>query len=249
MHEKHVNSLEKLQKSRDYLKNFNRQYKVQQKGIYEHSEELFKPLIEEQKKANEAIKTLAISNQTALNQKQLPEPNKEPNNPVTIKSNQIGIESLPKTLLFTQNEQSGDHFLNGKKVEINGNIIKLSNSNTSYEFTDNLSDLLNGVDVNIIDNHKSLEDYRNILDEAGSSKQANRYKNVMKRINEVKKQGHGIITISENPKDLWDRLQILITASKEGHNNTFEEQTAILSKLMELGEITHEDYKKFLHKK
>ena len=136
--------------------------------------------------------------------------------------------------------------LNDKKVEIDENIIKLSNSNTSYDFSNQLRDLLNGENINNIDNSKTLIDYFNLISEAGAAKNSQRYKQLNKRINELQKHGRGIITISENPKDLWERLEVLQAASKEGHNNSIEEKTAILTKLLKLNQITHEDYKKFL---
>ena len=68
----------------------------------------------------------------------------------------------------------------------------------------------------------------------------------MDRLNEIYKgKGLEVITISEDPKELWDRLKILTAASKEGHNN-LNEKSAILDKLLQLKEITTEQYKSLL---
>ena len=72
-------------------------------------------------------------------------------------------------------------------------------------------------------------------------------KELKRKINSLYKgKALEVITISENPKELWDRLKILIAASKEGHNNTLNEKTAIFDKLLQLGEITKEHYKSIL---
>ena len=49
-----------------------------------------------------------------------------------------------------------------------------------------------------------------------------------------KGEGILVITISEKPKELWDRLRILTPASK-GHNSSLNEKSAILDKLLHLG--------------
>ena len=59
-------------------------------------------------------------------------------------------------------------------------------------------------------------------------------------------KGSGVITISENPKESRERLDILVAASKEGHNNNLEEKSAILDKLLQLKEITNKQYKSIL---
>ena len=90
MNKKYKKYLKEIHQSRNNLKNFNRNYRLQQKGLYEQSEKLFEPLIDEQKKSNEAIKEL--TNITTNTLKQLPDPNnlrqiQQPNNPITIRIN------------------------------------------------------------------------------------------------------------------------------------------------------------------
>ena len=239
--EKRIKDLELLSLSRQHQKNLNRDYRLQKKGTYEQSEELFEPLIakqnevlEQQEKQMEAIKPL-------LNMKAI-----KPNLPIELKTNNMGTEQLPKTWMFKQNDK-GDLFFNDKLIIIEDGNIQLANSTTSYPFTDNLKALLNGADIDSIDDENDLLNYSNLATEVKSSKQSKRSKALMKKISKMYKgNALQVITVSENPKELWDRLKVLTAASREGHNNNLDEKSAILDKLLQLKQITTKQYKKLL---
>ena len=78
--------------------------------------------------------------------------------------------------------------LNNKPVTIENDNIRLKISNTSYPFTDNFKALLYGEDVKNIDNYDDLVNYLNFTSEAGSSQVAFRRKNVIDRINDLRKK-------------------------------------------------------------
>ena len=236
--QKKVRDLELLSLAKQHQKNFNRDYRLQRKGLYEQSDDLFKPLLEQQEKQTEAIKALDLNDH--MNQKTL---KSKPNLPIELKTNNIGTKPLSKTWMFKQNS-SGDFFLNNHPLIIEDGNIRLVNSNSSYLYTDNLKALLNRVDISSIDDREALINYSNLTTEAKSSKSSVRSKRLMDRLKI--KFGGQVITISENPKDLWKRLEVLTAAAREGHNNNLEEKSAILDKLLQLREITKVQYKTML---
>ena len=236
--QKRVRDLELLALAKQHQKNFNRNYRLQRKGLYEQSDDLFKPLLEQQEKQTEAIKALDLKER--INQKTI---ESKPNLPIELKTNNIGTKPLSKTWMFKQNS-SGDFFLNNHPLIIEDGNIRLVNSNSSYPFTDKLKALLNGADISSIDDREALINYSNLTTEAKSSKSSVRSKRLMDRLKT--KFGGQVITISENPKDLWGRLEVLIAAEREGHNNNMEEKSAILDKLLQLGEITKKQYQLLL---
>ena len=235
--------LKLLSLSREHQKNFNRDFRLQKKGLHEQSEEIFEPLIvkqnellKQQEKQIEAIK--------ALKPKAIE--GSKPTLSIEIKTNNLGTEKVPKTWRFTQNGY-GNFFLNDHLLVIEDDNIRLANSNNSYPFTDNLKALLNGAEISSVNDKEALINYSNLTIEANSSKSSKRKKELKRKINSLYKgKALEVITITENPKKLWDRLKILIAASKEGHNNTLNEKTAILDELLKLGEITKEHYKSIL---
>ena len=230
--QKKARDLELLSLARQHQKNFSRDYRLQRKGLYEQSDDLFKPLLEQQEKQTEAIKALREV------------PTQKPNLPIEFKTNNTGTKPLSKTWMFKQNA-NGDFFLNDHLLIIKDGNIRLANSNSSYPFTDNLNALLNGADISSIDDKEALVNYNNLTTEAKSSKSSVRSKRLLDRLKYTYK-GEGVITISENPKELWDRLKVLTAASREGHNNSLDEQTAILDKLLQLKQITKQQYKAML---
>ena len=57
--------------------------------------------------------------------------------------------------------------------------IRLANSNTSYPFVNNFKVLLNGADINSINDKDALNNYKNLTKEAGSNIKSNRGKELM----------------------------------------------------------------------
>ena len=101
--------------------------------------------------------------------------------------------------------------------------------------------LLSGISIDNVDNIDDLKNYLNLTNEAGSSKVALRHQKLLNKI--YPRLGTGIIVIPSDPQDLWQRLGVIMAAAKEGHNNHYAERSAILDKLLQLKEITVEDYK------
>ena len=75
--------LDLLSLARQHQMNFNRDYRLQRKGLYEQSDDLFKPLLELQEKQTEAIK--------ALDQRSV-EPGSKPNLPIEFMTNITGTK-------------------------------------------------------------------------------------------------------------------------------------------------------------
>ena len=163
--EKRIKDLELLALSREHQKNFNRDYRLQKKGLYEQSEDIFKPLIQQQEKQTEVIKALEPKLKAIEGLK--------PNLPIQLKTNNIGSEHLSKTWRFKQNAD-GDFFFNDKLLLIENGIIRLANSPHSYPFTDNLQALLNGANIDSINDKDDLVNYNNLATEAKSSKNSGR---------------------------------------------------------------------------
>ena len=232
-----ANELQGLVKAKQTRKNFNERYHLQRKGQYEANEDFFKPLVDEQKLLRE---TMSSQQQ----QQQQIQSTGTPNLPIEFHSNLIESKTLPETWQFVQNTQNGGYFLNGKPITIHNDIIKLTNSNTSYPYTDNMKTLLSGISIDSVDNIDDLKNYLNLTNEAGSSKLASRHQKLLNKI--YPRLGTGIIVISSDPKDLWQRLGVIMAAAREGHNNHYEERSAILDKLLQLKEIAMEDYKALL---
>lgn len=234
--------LNTLISARDKLKNFNRDYNLQQKALFDNSEQIFKPLIDEQKITNEKLVDIVNSKNNLL---ALPTSTPQPTDE-KIKTVKTNGDELPKTWKLIQN-QNNEFKINNKLIDISDNEIGLKNSNTRYPFNESMKKLLTG---DILENH-SFEDivnYFNLTNESGSNRQADRYTQLETylRKNIVPKNGSEIITISSNPNDLQKRLNILLSAKKEGHNSGGEEISAILDKLLDLKKITIKDYKKLL---
>ena len=94
-------SLDLLSLAKQHQMNLNRDYRLQKKGLYEQSDDLFKPLLEQQERQTEAIQAL---NQ-GLESKAIE--SSKPNLPVELKSNSLGTKPLAKTWMFKQNS-NGD---------------------------------------------------------------------------------------------------------------------------------------------
>ena len=126
--QKKARDLELLSLARQHQKNFSRDYRLQRKGLYEQSDDLFKPLLEQQEKQTEAIKALrkAPRHVSVVGLK--------PNLPIEFKTNNTGTKPLSKTWMFKQNA-NGDFFLNDCLLIIKDSNIRLANSNSSYPFT------------------------------------------------------------------------------------------------------------------
>ena len=192
---------------------------------------------------------------------------KQPNQPLEIKSNLIGNVKLPKSMVFQQLKDTGEFYLNNAKlnIDLDNNIIKVNNKQNSYPLNDELLNILNGKNIQDVNDFESLLNYQNLLTDSGfRSKHAKRYQELVNRIDELFPKEEGLkhlfgdgliceaeakpLILSNDPKELWNRLTILLSAKSHGHNNSLQEISAILDQLLKLNEINITQYKNFLPK-
>ena len=83
-----------------------------------------------------------------------------------------------------------------------------------------------------------LDDYKNLLNDVGASTCSKRYRHLSGT-----PVGEGFSFLPDNVQELQVRLEKLIAAAKEGHNNVFNEGMAILKRLLEAKAITLTDFK------
>ena len=241
-----LSEYKKLPNSNDNVKKFFRENKLAKQGIYEKSEELFKPIIEPIKKQTELLENLNNDNQSKELQKI------ENRDKVEKVITNLGKRELPKTWLFELNKDKNVYTLNDKNVNLDENDnLYIEGSKHKHKATQGLIDLLNNADIDNFDvNNKQdvidLKNYLSITDDAGSNKQANRYQQLINKI--TGRNGSGIVVIPNDKKQLWERLKILLAGKREGHNNSLEEITGILDQLLKMKEITIDDYKNFMSK-
>ena len=115
----------------------------------------------------------------------------------------------------------------------------------------NFVNLLRGADLN----NYAVEDlikYKAMLDRVGAVKSLRRYKQLENLLSTGVKVGKGLsekqktettVFLPDDPQELLNRLNILISAIKEGHNSSFNEIHAILKRLLEKKILNEEDYK------
>ena len=107
------------------------------------------------------------------------------------------------------------------EVDKGRRLMRVHNKHSAYEITQELVDLIKG---------KPLRDYsREMLDE---------YRHLSGT-----PVGEGFSFLPNNVQELQARLEKLIAAAKEGHNNVFNEGMAILKRLLEVKAITLTDFK------
>ena len=128
-----------------------------------------------------------------------------------------------------------------KTFEMNGKTFK---------FNKNIINLMRGAPLEGQSYH-NLEVYAGILAEANAAPFRGRFKDVKDKLNDFEDfpTGEGLsattIFLPDDPSELFNRLQILLTARKEGHNSTENEIHAILKRLLEKNLITNKQYKFF----
>ena len=246
------NEYKKQPDTNDKVKQFFYENKLAKRGMYEKSEELFKPIIDQQIKQNETIEkqltNLNHDNQIARIDNNNDKPIFE--NP-NISLVNLSNNPLPNSLQFYQNNNNGKFYLNNKEVEHNKESDEFSfkNSNKKYPVTRKLiallgNDNLENYSVNNEEDLENLKNYHNLLIEAKSSKRAGRFQSLNKKLLNFN-SGSGLIVLPNDKNQLWERLKILLAGKKEGHNNSLEEITGILDQLLKMKEITIEEYKKF----
>ena len=162
-------------------------------------------------------------------------------------------KKLPKSMLFEHSTSivggrgQTRFYLGGKEIFVNPKeSLLFAPDKTAFIVDRNFVDLLRGADLEQYENDDLLK-YRTILDKVGTAKNAKRYKDLKYLLTETfstpMKSGKGITFLPDDPKELINRLEILLAATKEGHNSSFNEIHAILKRLLEKGIISEKDYK------
>ena len=118
--------------------------------------------------------------------------------------------------------------------------MRVRGKRSAYEITQQLVDLIKGKPLHDY-SREVLDDYKNLLNDVGASTRSKRYRHLSGT--PVKKMGEGFSFLPDNVKELQARLEKLIAAAKEGHNNVFNEGMAILKRLLEVKAITLTDFK------
>ena len=261
-------NLLKLSNSRKNLRDTFFQRKLQQKGIDLANSELFQPVIETQKELIQEQKKNTQEIKKAIEDKKSKSVNIDPpkiidENPKTqIISNN---SKLPPTWQASENITTKERFFNDKKITTNLETLTLEIEGSEKEFpmTVGFLELIKG--ANLQDYSKEdLKLYRSFVEEAKSSQSAHRYKDLLKlladqrgdglnhfssksrSVGKAKAREPKVQFLSSNPNELKERLNILLAAKIEGHDNNFNEINAILDELLKMKEITKEELQKYL---
>ena len=251
----HIKLLENLSNQKKINKNFNRQFRLEKQGFIEQSKELFKPIIEQQEKTNKNI--LKAIEQNPQNQvPAIEQPNRVFPPIKKLDRNNSYFQFMEKAeddfnlfKLGTRNE-SPQLKANSEEIIVIPNkpekeIINLKNSIGlnkllfKKNFTNNDSYDITNDDLK---NYFALYDY--LGEDEGTSERAKAIRALRdyRRDHPEEYSGNGIVTISENPEELFKRLEILLAAKSQGHNNSKDEISAILDELLKQNHIDKAQY-------
>ncbi|ESO95582.1 hypothetical protein LOTGIDRAFT_175139 [Lottia gigantea] len=241
-----------LKRNREYIKAKNKiktqveKNKLQQLGLTENLQTLFQPILKSQE---DIKKKLALE----------PTPRIEPHHPKPIEYGGIIIMSLdvinrlfsnpdpvlPKSISPLVDDEG--LLFNGFRIRFSGNspIFKIDTKDFIYTLTKGLIDLMTGEDpvklyIRAIEHDDEYE-----VDEASDYTEDN--PPIIQEIDELEDMvsGQDIRFLSDNTEELFNRLQIILAAMKEGHQShrQFNEVNCILKRLLEKGIIDQNDYK------
>lgn len=237
-------------KTKDNFIKHNDDIKLQKLGITENLEKLYQPITKGQEQISKDLK--GITNIQEQNNKLLALTNgkeEEPKKYVLLDGRE-----LSKTWQVWFNQDNGKFTINNSEFTLNDQkeFVTSNGVNTKIVLTDDIQDLIYG--DNDFKNYtkQQLEDYLDLMVISNSSKSAARYKNIIKVLKTFEGSAlasaylnkDNVVVIPDNPDQLLKRLEILIAACKEGHNNNFNEINAILKQLMKKNIISKSDYKR-----
>ncbi|ESO93294.1 hypothetical protein LOTGIDRAFT_161860 [Lottia gigantea] len=260
-----------LKRNREYIKAKNKiktqveNNRLQQLGLTENLQTLFKPILKSQE---DIKKRLAIE----------PSPHKDP--PIEyggiktlddikrLFSNPV--PDLPKSISPIVDDEG--LLFNGYRIRFSGNSpqFKIDTKDSIFTLTRGLRDLMNGEDVEIAD-YKDLVAYSKflhairksgpetrtlkevdlyitkVIEEEEVDDYAEDYPPIIQEIDEfddMVASGQGITFLSDNNKELLNRLEIILAAMKEGHRSDrqYNEVNGILKRLLEKKIVTKKDY-------
>ena len=103
----------------------------------------------------------------------------------------------------------------------------------------------NKIDVNKFNDEEkeALVEFVDYAGGLGGDKRSNLYKSIQKIKNEnIEGSSVSFVFLSSNPNILVERLEVLIGESLAGNKNAFREASAILNELLQMNEISKEEY-------
>ena len=232
----YVNKLETLSKERRAFEANVRKHKLAQLGLMENVGLYTQPILAEQERTREAIEALGNSNNKQLETSEIPKKQIEFQDTFQIDFRNID-QDLPKSIrpVFSQ-----DGFKIGKayiEVDKERRLMRVRGKRSAYEITQQLVDLIKGKPLHDY-SREVLDDYKNLLNDVGASTRSKRYRHLSGT-----PVGEGFSFLPDNVQELQAKLEKLIAAAKEGHNNVFNEGMAILKRLLEVKAITLTDFK------
>ena len=234
MTSEYVNKLETVSKERRAFEANVRKHKLAQLGLMENVGLYTQPILAEQERTRKAIESLQYNNKHV--EETTPKKQIEFQDTFQIDFRNID-QDLPKSIrpVFSQ-----DGFKIGKayiEVDKGRRLMRVRGKRSAYEITQELVDLIKGKPLRDY-SREVLDDYKNLLNDVGASTRSKRYRHLSGT-----PVGEGFSFLPDNVQELQARLEKLIAAAKEGHNNVFNEGMAILKRLLEVKAITLTDFK------
>ena len=231
MTSEYVNKLETVSNERRAFKHNVRKHKLAQLGLMENVGLYTQPILAEQERTRKAIESLQDSNKETTPKKQI-----EFQDTFQIDFRNID-QDLPKSIrpVFSQDGfKIGNAYI---EVDKGRRLMRVRGKRSAYEITQELVDLIKGKPLRDY-SREVLDDYKNLLNDVGASTRSKRYRHLSGT-----PVGEGFSFLPDNVQELQARLEKLIAAAKEGHNNVFNEGMAILKRLLEAKAITLTDFK------
>ena len=232
MTSEYVNKLETVSNERRAFKHNVKKHKLAQLGLMENVGLYTQPILAEQERTRKAIESLQDSN------KEETTPKKQIEFQDTFQIDFRNIDQdLPKSIrpVFSQDGfKIGNAYI---EVDKGRRLMRVHGKRSAYEITQELVDLIKGKPLRDY-SREVLDDYKNLLNDVGASTRSKRYRHLSGT-----PVGEGFSFLPDNVQELQARLEKLIAAAKEGHNNVFNEGMAILKRLLEAKAITLTDFK------
>ena len=231
MTSEYINKLETVSKERRAFEANVRKHKLAQLGLMENVGLYTQPILAEQERTHKAIESLQDSNKETTPKNQI-----EFQDTFQIDFRNID-QDLPKSIrpVFSQDGfKIGNAYI---EVDKGRRLMRVHGKRSAYEITQELVDLIKGKPLRDY-SREVLDDYKNLLNDVGASTRSKRYRHLSGT-----PVGEGFSFLPDNVQELQARLEKLIAAAKEGHNNVFNEGMAILKRLLEAKAITLTDFK------
>jgi len=158
---------------------------------------------------------------------------------------------LIKTIELSNNTE-GKYLWMGKikyLLTLENDLIFIYNEDVNFKciFDEDLKKCFEGWGIEDNVSKFSIDNFQKLTDKNLYLKSNNYYKEL------ISEKGKGlddsnIVFLPDNPIVLFEQLQKLLSATKAGHSNTYNQVNAILKRLMELQLITKDKYLKIIHK-